>query len=257
MLARLESARNSQQRFVSDASHELRSSITTIRQHAEVALAYPDRTSIAELAEVVLAEELRIQRLVEDLLPLARADEQVWPPREPVDVDDLAFEEAHRVRSMTSSDVDTSGVGAARVHGDTGTLERVLRDLGENAARHATSRIDIALAERGSEMLLTFDDDGPGIPEQERERMLQRFVRLDESRSRDEGGSGFGLAIVDEILRAHGGSGCLQVPWVSLRASTAIAEEFSMRFSQIGVAVVGVGTLAVAVGTAVAVAKGR
>jgi signal transduction histidine kinase len=206
MLARLEDARNSQRRFVSDASHELRSPITTIRQHAEVALAHPDGTTTEELAEVVLAEELRLQRLVEDLLLLARADEHVPPPRAPVDLDDLAFEEARRLRSTTSLRVDTSAVEAARVHGDADALGRVLRNLGENAARRATSRIDITLADRGGDVLLTVDDDGPGIPESERERVLKRFVRLDESRSRDDGGSGLGLAIVDEIVRAHDGA---------------------------------------------------
>jgi signal transduction histidine kinase len=206
MLARLESARDSQRRFVSDASHELRSPITTIRQHAEVALAHPDRTTTTELADVVLAEELRIQRLVEDLLLLARADEHVPPPRAPVDLDDLAFEEARRLRDTTSLQVDTSAVGAARVDGDVNALRRVLRNLGENAARHARTRIDITLADRGSDVVLTVGDDGPGIPEAERQRVLERFVRLDESRSRDDGGSGLGLAIVDEVVRAHGGS---------------------------------------------------
>ena len=137
MLARLEDARNSQRRFVSDASHELRSPITTIRQHAEVALAHPDRTTVEELAEVVLAEQQRMQRLVEDLLLLARADEHIPPPRAPVDLDDLAVEEARRLRSTTSVDVGTTAVGAARVHGDVDALRRVLRNLGENAARHA------------------------------------------------------------------------------------------------------------------------
>jgi signal transduction histidine kinase len=206
MLARLEEARNSQRRFVSDASHELRSPITTIRQHAEVALAHPDRITTTELADVVLAEELRIQRLVEDLLVLARADEHVPPQRAPVDLDDLAFEEARRLRSTTSLQVDTSAVGAARVHGDVDALRRVLRNLGENAARHATTRVDITLADRGGDVVLTVGDDGPGIPEAERQRVLKRFVRLDESRSRDDGGSGLGLAIVDEVVRAHGGS---------------------------------------------------
>jgi signal transduction histidine kinase len=206
MLARLEEARNSQRRFVSDASHELRSPITTIRQHAEVALAHPDRITTTELADVVLAEELRIQRLVEDLLVLARADEHVPPQRTPVDIDDLAFEEARRLRSTTSLRVDTSAVGAARVHGDVDALRRVLRNLGENAARHATTRVDIALADRGGDVVLTVGDDGPGIPEIERQRVLKRFVRLDESRSRDDGGSGLGLAIVDEVVQAHGGS---------------------------------------------------
>lgn len=206
MLERLESARNSQRRFVSDASHELRSPITTIRQHAEVALAHPDRVTAAELADVVLAEQQRMQRLVEDLLLLARADEHVPLTREAVDLDDLAFEEGHRLRSTTSKRVDTSGVSAARVRGDADALRRVFRNLGENAARHAASRVDIALADLGDDVALTVDDDGPGIPESERERVRQRFVRLDEARSRDDGGTGLGLSIVDEVVTAHGGS---------------------------------------------------
>ncbi|HYZ67608.1 MAG TPA: HAMP domain-containing sensor histidine kinase [Mycobacterium sp.] len=206
MLERLESARNSQRRFVSDASHELRSPITTIRQHAEVALAHPDRVTAAELADVVLAEQQRMQRLVEDLLLLARADEHVPLTREAVDLDDLAFEEGHRLRSTTSKRVDTSGVSAARVRGDADALRRVFRNVGENAARHAASRVDIALADLGDDVALTVDDDGPGIPESERERVRQRFVRLDEARSRDDGGTGLGLSIVDEVVTAHGGS---------------------------------------------------
>jgi signal transduction histidine kinase len=206
MLARLEDAGNSQRRFVSDASHELRSPITTIRQHAEVALAHPDRASARELAEVVLAEQQRMQRLVEDLLLLARADEKVPLNRTPVDLDDLAFEEGHRLRSTTSARVDTSEVTAARVEGDADALRRMLRNLGENAARHAASRVAIAVAARGEHVVLTVDDDGPGIPESERDRVLRRFVRLDEARSRDDGGSGLGLSIVDEVARAHGGS---------------------------------------------------
>ena len=206
MLSRLEDARNSQRRFVSDASHELRSPITTIRHHAEVALAHPDRISVEELAEVVLTEELRIQRLVEDLLLLAQADEHVPTPRTPVDLDDLAFEEARRLRLSSALWVDTSGVGAARVDGDIDALRRALRNLGDNAARHAESRIEFKLAERGAHVVFTIDDDGPGIPEAERSRVLQRFVRLDEARSRDDGGSGLGLAIIDEVARAHGGA---------------------------------------------------
>ena len=206
MLERLESARNSQRRFVSDASHELRSPITTIRQHAEVALAHPEHVTAAELAEVVLAEQQRMQRLVEDLLLLARVDEHVPLTRAAVDLDDLAFEEGHRLRSATSKRVDTSGVNAVRVQGDADALRRMVRNVGENAVRHASSRVDVTLVERGEEVVLTIDDDGPGIPATERARVLQRFVRLDEARSRDEGGSGLGLSIVDEVVRAHGGS---------------------------------------------------
>ena len=206
MLERLESARNSQRRFVSDASHELRSPITTIRQHAEVALAHPERVTAPELAEVVLAEQQRMQRLVEDLLLLARVDEHVPLTRAAVDLDDLAFEEGHRLRSATSKRVDTSGVNAVRVQGDADALRRMLRNVGENAVRHASSRVDVTLVERGEEVVLTIDDDGPGIPATERARVLQRFVRLDDARSRNEGGSGLGFSIVDEVVRAHGGS---------------------------------------------------
>ena len=112
MLVRLEGARNSQRRFVSDASHELRSPITTIRQHAEVALAHPDRMTAQELADVVLAEQTRMQSLVEDLLLLARADEHVPPSRAPVDLDDLAFEEG---ASAPRDDLQAGGhVGGGR-----------------------------------------------------------------------------------------------------------------------------------------------
>ena len=206
MLARLEDSRNSQRRFVSDASHELRSPLTTIREHSEVALAHPEGTTAEELADVVLAEELRMQRLVEDMLLLARADEHAAPQRAAVDLDDLVFEEARRLRSTTALRVDTSAVGAARVQGDVEGLRRVVRNLADNAARHAAGRIDLALSEHGGEVMLTIDDDGPGIPESERERVLKRFVRLDEARSRDDGGSGLGLAIVDEVVRDHKGS---------------------------------------------------
>ena len=206
MLERLESARNSQRRFVSDASHELRSPITTIRQHAEVALAHPDRTTTEELADVVLAEQHRMQGLVEDLLLLARADERVPPCGR---------------RSTSTTWRSRRGVGSVRRPRSGWTRRgwarrgckamptrcgRVFRNLGENAARHAASRVEIALADLGGDVVLTVDDDGPGIPESERDRVLKRFVRLDESRSRDDGGSGLGLAIVDEVVRAHGGS---------------------------------------------------
>jgi signal transduction histidine kinase len=207
MLDRLERAQASQRRFISDASHELRSPVASIRQHAEVALTHPERTTIGELAEIVLTEDLRVQRLVEDLLMLARADEHTLQPRrKQVDLDDLVFAEARRLRSTTSLRIDTSAVSAGRVDGDTAGLRRVLRNLGDNAMRHARDRIAFALAEHDGTVVLAIEDDGPGIPEAERARVLERFVRLDDARARDHGGSGLGLAIVDELVRAHGGS---------------------------------------------------
>jgi signal transduction histidine kinase len=207
MLGRLQRAHQRQRRFVADASHELRSPVASIRQHAEVALAHPAGTSPGELAATVLAEDLRIERLVEDLLLLARADEHALPARRrQVDLDDLVFDEARRLRAATGLRVDVGAVSAGRVDGDTDGLRRVLRNLGDNAARHASGRIGFALAERDSAAVLVVDDDGPGIPEADRGRVLERFVRLDDARTRDAGGSGLGLAIVAELVAAHGGT---------------------------------------------------
>jgi signal transduction histidine kinase len=207
MLDRLEQAQARQRRLVSDASHELRSPVATIRQHAEVALAHPDRTTTTELAATVLAEDLRLQRLAEDLLLLTRADEHTLAlRRRPVDLDDLVFDEARRLRDGTGLRVDTTAVSAGRVDGDAAGLRRVLRNLGDNAARHAADRLAFSLAERDGLVLLGVDDDGPGIPEADRARVFERFVRLDDNRARDDGGSGLGLAIVAELAAAHGGT---------------------------------------------------
>jgi signal transduction histidine kinase len=207
MLDRLERAQDSQRRFVSDASHELRSPIASIRQHAEVALAHPDRSSLGELAGTVLAENFRIQRLVDDLLLLARADEQNrQAPKAPVDLDDLLFDEAKRLRKATTLEIDSAAVSAGQVLGDEASLRRMILNLGENAARYASSRIHLALKEDGSEVVLTVADDGPGIPPLDRERVFERFVRLAAARGRDEGGAGLGLAIAAEIVRSYGGT---------------------------------------------------
>jgi signal transduction histidine kinase len=206
LLGRLERSRARQQRFVSDASHELRSPVASIRQHAEVALAHPERGTVTELAENVLAEDLRIQRLVSDLLLLANADERPAPPRRrPVDVDDLVFAAARDLRAGSLLRVDTTAVSPARVAGDAAGLHRMVGNVVENAARHARGRIAFTLAQVDGTVLLAVDDDGPGIPVADRERVLERFVRLDDARTRSTGGSGLGLAIVAELVAAHGG----------------------------------------------------
>jgi signal transduction histidine kinase len=210
MLDRLETAAQRQRRFISDASHELRSPVAAIRQDAEVAIAHPEVTTARDLAETVLAENLRVQRLVEDLLLLANADEQTLvPARHPVDVDDLVFAEAQRLRDHTDLRIDVGAVSAGRVSGDQTRLARAVNNLASNAARHAASNIAFGLSQQNGTVTLTVADDGPGIPEADRERVFQRFVRLDAARTRgsdDTGGSGLGLAIVAEIIRAHGGT---------------------------------------------------
>jgi len=207
MLARLEQAQARQRRLVSDASHELRSPVAAIRQHAEVALAHPGRTTAGELAETVLAEDLRLQRLAEDLLLLTRADEHSLAlRRRPVDLDDLVFDEARRLRGAGGLRIDTTAVSAGRVDGDAAALRRMVRNLADNAARHAGGHLAFSVTERDGTVLLAVDDDGPGIPVADRERVFERFVRLDGARSRDDGGSGLGLAIVAELATVHGGT---------------------------------------------------
>jgi signal transduction histidine kinase len=204
MLGRVESAVARQRRFVADASHELRSPLASLRQHAEVAIAHPDRTDTARLAANVLAESLRMQALVEDLLLLARADEGTLRARtRPVDLDDLVVAEAERLRGR--KDVGTPGLTAVRVLGDGAALGRVMRNLGDNAARHARSRVELTVVERDGEVVIAVEDDGPGIGPADRERVFERFVRLDDARARETGGAGLGLSIVEEIVRAHGG----------------------------------------------------
>lgn len=207
MLARLEEGQARQRRFVSDASHELRSPVAAIRQHAEVALRHPDSTDLHSLAEVAHEGSLRLQRIVEDLLLLSRIDEgTVQLRREPVDLDDLVHEEAARLRASTRLRVESDRVEGGRIMGDRAQLERLVRNLTENATRHAKSAIALSLHRDGGSVVLTVEDDGPGIPEAERGRVFDRFVRLEDARERDSGGSGLGLSIVREIAALHGGT---------------------------------------------------
>lgn len=204
MLARLEGSQASQRRFVSDASHELRSPVATIRQHAEVALAHPETSKLEELADIVLQENARLQSLVEDLLLLSQADEGTLKlATQAVDVDDLVFEEAKRLRATTELRVRTGRVSAGRVSGDREQLNRMIRNLSDNAARHARGIVEFSLRDGDGSVLLTVDDDGRGVAPTERERVFERFVRLEEGRDRDSGGTGLGLAIVAEIAAAH------------------------------------------------------
>jgi signal transduction histidine kinase len=207
MLDRLQRGRDRQRRFVSDAAHELRSPVATIRQHSELALAHPEKVPPAELARTVLDEDLRLQRLVEDLLLLARLDEGVGEERpQHVDLDDIVLAEVDRVRQADGARIDAGGLSGGRVEGDLRQLTRLVGNLLENAARHARSKVAVALQEDDGEVVLRVDDDGPGIPLEDRARIFERFVRLDEARDRDSGGTGLGLAIVAEVAALHGGS---------------------------------------------------
>jgi signal transduction histidine kinase len=204
MLARLESAEQRQRALVSDAAHELRSPLASIRLQLEVALGHPEGQHWPETAEGVMEDAMRLSRLAEDLLALARLDERGGVPArsEPVDLDEVVRQTADRYGEARLTVCDP-----VVVRGDALDLSRVLTNLVDNAVRHTASKVEIALTSDG---VLTVTDDGPGIPEQDRERVFNRFTRLDSGRSRDEGGAGLGLAIVLETVRAHGGGVVLE-----------------------------------------------
>lgn len=207
MLDRLDYAQQQQRRFIADAAHELRSPIASIKQNLEVAATYPEHLSTSEMTEAVMAESDRLERLIVALLRLAHLDERS-PERSgiPVDLDDLVLAEVQRLKNATSLRIDASAVSAGRVGGDEALLAQMLRNVVDNAEHHAQTTIALTLAEYDKTVTLSVEDDGPGVPAADRERIFERFVRLDESRARDAGGSGLGLAIVHDIVNAYSGT---------------------------------------------------
>ncbi len=204
MLERLEASSIRQRQFVSDASHELRSPIASIRAQMEVALRRGERTDWPGAAQRVLAEDARLEQAVAELLELARLDETNASEQTEVDLDEVVLDEAARPRA--GAPVDTSRVSAGRVHGDAGQLGRLVHNLLDNACRHASGQVAVALGTRNGCVELVVDDDGPGIALADRTRIFDRFTRLDEGRARDGGGAGLGLAMVHAIVERHGGT---------------------------------------------------
>lgn len=207
MLDRLESAQRLQREFVADASHELQSPVAAIRAQVEVASAHSEGTDWPELARGILADCDQTERLLRDLLFLARHDELgVDEPAQPLDLDDIVLEEAARLRPQSRVKIDTSGVSAAPVNGRSDELRRLVRNLLENAVRHAQGRVVVRAGCVSGEALVEVLDDGPGVPDAERDRIFDRFHRADQSRSRDTGGTGLGLAIARTVAQRHRGS---------------------------------------------------
>ncbi len=209
MLARLEDSTDRQQRFVADASHELRSPLTGIRAQLEVDLAHPERADWEATERDVLDDAIRLQRLVDDLLALATADASALDEshRAPVDLDEIVLTEARRLRSRTTHHVDTAGVSGAQVEANADQLVRAVRNLLDNAARHARSTVTVTLPR---DRVRRRDDRRrrrPGHPGRaSASSVFERFTRLDDARTRDRGGTGLGLAITREVVTAHGGT---------------------------------------------------
>lgn len=208
MLDRIDSATSRQRTFVGDAAHELRSPLASLRVQLEVAERLGPEADWRGLIDDVLVDVDRLERLVDDLLTLARLDEAgTVARREPVDLAQLA---QRVVAGYAHARVPVTAATAPVVlDGDPDALRRVIVNLVDNAIRHAETSVTVTVqpAHRkpGPVAVLTVVDDGPGIPEAERSRVFDRFYRLHESRSRETGGTGLGLPIVRDIVRKHGG----------------------------------------------------
>jgi signal transduction histidine kinase len=203
MLARLEDSAARQRRFVADASHELRSPLTAIRTGLEVGLAHPDRAPWPEIAGRAVRQSQRLEQLIAELLVLAKADaHQLAARRQPVDLAALLADLAATPAPGVS--IDLSVPPGTATTGNPEDLSRMFRNLLDNAIRYARHRVLVTAAARPEGIVVEIADDGPGIPEEERERVFGRFVRLDASREQASGSAGLGLAIAREIATAHG-----------------------------------------------------
>ena len=250
MLTRLQASEARQRELVSDTAHELRSPIASIRAQLEVALDHPDGVDWSRAASDVLADTLRLSRLAEDLLVLARLDERASgstpagraPQVRPVDLEVIARDTVGRYANArvpvtmdgpadgSASPADPAspdrspsrdGASCLTVLGDQVGLTRVVSNLVDNGARYARSTVSVGLRREGGDALLTVSDDGPGIPAGDRHRVFDRFARLDDGRTReagDTGGAGLGLAIVRGVVHAHGGKVWLEDASPGLRA---------------------------------------
>ncbi|MFF9491919.1 ATP-binding protein [Streptomyces flaveolus] len=196
-LAALESSVERQRRFVADASHELRSPIASLRTQLEVAAAHPELLDLDGAVE----DTVRLQRLAADLLLLARLDAGERPADARVDLAALA-----RAQAQGRAGVGVRAGDAVAVAGSRGQLERVLANLLDNAERHARSAVEVSVRRDGDVAVAAVADDGEGVPAADRERIFERFVRLDAARSRDDGGAGLGLAIARDVAVRHGGT---------------------------------------------------
>ncbi|MFF5481576.1 ATP-binding protein [Streptomyces sp. NPDC012935] len=195
-LAALETSVERQRRFVADASHELRSPIASLRTQLEVGVAHPELLDVPGAVE----DTVRLQRVAADLLLLARLDAGEGPGDKRVDLGEVARREA-RGRQNVAVEADVAEVAGSR-----GQLERVLGNLLDNAQRHAREAVTVSVGRDGGWAVAAVADDGDGVAEADRERIFERFVRLDEARTRDDGGAGLGLAIARDVAARHGGT---------------------------------------------------
>lgn len=206
LLARRDEATARLRRFTGDAAHELRSPVASIRVQAEVAVVNPDPALAHEVLADVVHESERLSALVDGLLALARSDAGEWPAATPVDVVAAARAAVDRLPPDSPVVGTHLAPGACWVEAAPAEVDLVLDNLLRNAARHARARITVTVLSRASSIWLVVDDDGHGISAAHREKVFDRFYRVQDDRSRDSGGSGLGLALVAEVVRRRGGA---------------------------------------------------
>ncbi|SEP50298.1 sensor histidine kinase [Amycolatopsis saalfeldensis] len=206
-LDRLQLAMRQQQQFVADASHELRSPLAGLRTWLDIARSHPDQADWPSITGRALGDIDRLQSLVADLLLLAEQDGEHRRPTGFVDLAALAEEQSAERRYLGGDvEIQCQADPDSLVQGHSEQLERVLRNLLDNAVRHAESTVSVTVSIDAATVVLEVRDDGPGIPATDRERVFDRFTRLDDARARDAGGTGLGLAIARTITRRHGGT---------------------------------------------------
>ena len=204
--SRLDEAFLRQRRFVSDASHELRTPLTAIRGQLEVLARQeqPDAAEVRRVERLALTETARLERLVDDMLLLARLEEDARLRPEAIALPDFLSQMA---AEGSPDRVEVGELPRGTLRGDPEALTQVLRNLLGNARRHAgpQGRVALNASAHGGRLTVRIDDDGPGIPAAERERVFDRFHRSEAARDRRSGGAGLGLAIARQIVELHGG----------------------------------------------------
>jgi len=205
ILGRLDDSARTQRRFVADASHELRSPLAAIRTTLEVGLAHPETAPWPTIAHRAAQQSQRLEALIQQLLVLARTDDHTPSAHHDcVDVDvGTLLDRLHHDLSPTRPQLTVHPGDHGVVTGDPDGLARMLRNIVDNALRHARHSVQIHTTTTRATITITIDDDGPGVPTVDRDRIFDRFVRLDDSRERGTGGSGLGLAITHQIADAH------------------------------------------------------
>src|SRR5688572_24681193 len=228
LLSRLEGSLIQQRQFMADASHELRTPVTTARTASSVALQQPTRSEgdYRETLAIVEQEMVRLSRIVDDMFTLARADAGSYPVRRmPMYLDEVVDEVVRALRVVATTreiSISVECLRPAPFTGDEDLVRRLILNLVDNAIRYAPSgtSVRVALDRAGDHYAISISDDGPGIPAEIQPRIFERFYRVDAARTHaKDGGAGLGLALARWIARVHGGN-------VTLAASSRLGSTF-------------------------------